>query len=116
MVTSLLLVGDSAAVAPMSFSGARNCAWPLSPKMVGHGARVVHGSGAVMLVMTSETSVVAGVPACAAPRIPCSESITRNTGELPWRTTSPHETLAAIIAVRTISRVAMRMSSSTVNP
>src|ERR1019366_5054790 len=36
--------------------------------------------------------------------------ITKNTGELPWRTTSPHETLAAARAARPRSRVALRIS------
>src|SRR6185369_10449908 len=62
--------------------------------------------------MTSEVNVDEGAPAETAPRMPWSWSITRNTGELPWRTTSPHETVAAASAASPISRMELRMSSA----
>ena len=74
-------------------------AWPLSPNTVGHGAVAVQGAGLMTLVMTSEISVEDGAPSVAAPRMPCSESITRNDEPRPsLGATSPQETLAATAA------------------
>ena len=98
IVTSLFVVGVSGLVAPMFFSGARRITDPLSPKIVGHGVAGVHGVGLVTLVITSEISVFVAAPGVGPPRTPVSESITRYTGELPWRDTSPQETAAAASA------------------
>src|SRR5262249_19106332 len=83
IVTSLFVVGCSGVVLPISFNGARSITCPLSPKIVGHGLVGEHGNGCVTLVITSETRLLDGVPGVAAPRMPCSESITRYTGALP---------------------------------
>src|SRR5258708_32201129 len=105
MVTSLFDVGESAVVAPMSFSGARSTTDPLSLKTVGQGVAGVQGGGAVTLVMTSESSVEldAAVP---PPRLAVSESMTRDTGAPPWRETSPQETAGASTAADPSSRKA----------
>src|SRR5262245_24050345 len=93
---------------PGSFSTMRSVALPTSLKTVGHGLVVLHGGGVVTLVITSDvrllTSVVFRLP-CAA----WSVSITSMTGALLWRTTSPHETDAAMIAASPRILVVLRI-------
>src|SRR4051794_17203575 len=102
LFTWLAVVG---LIEPSSFMTMCITAWPRSPNTVGHGVSVVHGDGDVTFVMTSEVSVVAGVPMVAAPRMPASESITRYDDARPVRTTSPHETDTATIATSKEIRV-----------
>src|SRR6185369_16751199 len=54
IVTSLFVVGERGAVAPGSLSGARSVTLPLSSKTVGQGVALVHGSGVVTFVTTSD--------------------------------------------------------------
>ena len=109
MVTSLLVVGAT----PLTtfLSGARRTTDPVSPKIVGHGAAVVQGAGEVTLVITSETRIVVPAPGVAAPREPVSESITRKTGDLLSRTTSPHERLPAASAARSVTKLRLKPPS-----
>src|SRR4051812_39753251 len=92
MVTSLLLVGAN----EKSLDAVLNSTVPLS--LAKQGVCGVHGSGLVT-PRTFERSG-AGV----------SESMTRYIGELPCRTTSPHETLADTMAASPINRMRVRMS------
>src|SRR6185295_7898082 len=98
IVTSLLLLGNvDEPGGPTSLGASRSWALPTSLKTVGHGLSGAHGAGVVTFVITSDvrllTSVVARLP-CAA----WSESMTRKTGALPSRTTSPQEIDAASTA------------------
>ena len=73
IVTSLLVVGDSGAVAPDSLSGARSVTLTVvAEDRRARASSCVHGSGDVTLVMTSEINVDDGVPGVTAPRMPCS--------------------------------------------
>src|SRR4051812_12407468 len=93
----------------MSFCDRWNVAVALSENTVGHGAAAVHGGGVRISVTTSDCSVPDGGPAVTPPRDACSVSSTTNTGERPWRTTSPHDTLAAAAAASTAAIILWRM-------
>ena len=54
------------------------------------------GAGDVTLVRTSDCNVPLGVPAVRPPLDACSRSMTRNMGERPSRTTSPHDVVALL--------------------
>src|SRR4051812_35603538 len=111
IVTSLLEVGVSGVVAPISLSGARSTAEPVSLNTVGHGDVVEHGSGDVTLMITSDSRKPPPAPPLPVPpAVAVSWSMTRNTGELPSRTTSPHEMPADMIAASPINRMRVRMS------
>ena len=64
--------------------------------------------------MTSEVSVVDGVPGVVLPRIPWSESITRKDGPCPWAT-DPHEVLATASTVTTHNLLRSCIADSSCN-
>src|SRR5262245_43816582 len=110
MVIAFTSVGDDGAAAvPGSLSAMCMVASPASLKIVGHGLSWAHGAGAMTFVITSETSVLAGVATVAAPRIPRIESTTRYEGARPVRTTSPHDVAAELRATNARNRFRFRM-------
>src|SRR4051812_11867646 len=66
---------------------------PTSLKIVAHGVSGAHGLGVVTLTRTSDWRTLPSAVGLL-PGAPCSELITRKSGERPVRTTSPHETAA----------------------
>src|SRR5436309_11741760 len=110
MVIAFTSVGfDGAVAVPGSLSAMCMVASPESPKIVGHGLSWEHGAGEMTFVITSEISVLAGVPAVAAPRTPRRESTTRYEGARPLRTTSPHDVAVAPRATNARNRFRFRM-------
>src|SRR5690349_13820071 len=109
IVTSLFVVGVNPAAPPTSFSGARSVTEPVSSKTVGHGFADEHGAGVVALVMTSDSRFEVAWVTDDPPRTAPSVSITRYTGELPSRTTSPHEVNPATTTARPARRMTLRM-------
>src|SRR2546423_7584262 len=100
IVTSLLVVGSSRFAPPMSLSGARSVTAPMSSNTVGQGCVVEHGGGVTALVMTSDSRLLVADVFDDPPRTAPSVSITRYTGELPSRTTSPQEVAPATTSAR----------------
>src|SRR5580704_9115815 len=110
MITWLFVVGVlGVPVVPMSFSASDRLTVPLSAKIVGHGVVVVHGRGVVTIVITLDCSTLVGAPPPGPPGTPWRLLMMRNTGERPWRTTSPHEPAATARALRARNLVVLPM-------
>ena len=71
---------------------------PTSLKIVGQGEAGAHGAGVVTFVMTSENSVPPNLPRAALRRLQLIDH--QEHGRRPSRTTSPHDTDAAMSAAR----------------
>src|ERR1700691_4468727 len=108
-VTALFVVGVGAvAPVPMSFRDSLSTTSPISLNTVGHGVLSEHGAGDVTLVMTSDVRL----PPKPCGLLPCAASscvLTRITGDLPVRTTLPHDAPEATSAARVRTRMLVPM-------
>jgi hypothetical protein len=107
IVTWLFDVGDVTPV--MSLGLIRNVTLPVSLKIVAQGESAEHGGGSVTIVSTSDMRKLDWGPAVAPPLDAVSDWMTRNIGDRPSRTTSPHDAPAAARPATRKIRIAERM-------